>query len=99
MANERVAFITGSGRGIGKALALGFAQEGYAVVVTSTTQDRNQAGVDLITEAGAQALPLPLDVASESEVHSTFQKALDRFGRIGVLINNAGLKPGFTPPE
>lgn len=96
---DRVAFITGGGRGIGKALALGFARGGYNVVVASTTQERNQGVADEITAAGGHALAIRLDVADEDSVAEGFKTALDRFGRVDVLINNAGLKPGFTPPE
>ena len=95
----KVAFVTGGGRGIGKALALGFAKEGYRVVVASTTQERNEAVADLIQEAGGQALAVQLDVSEETEVQRAMAEALDHFGRIDVLINNAGLKPGFTPVE
>lgn len=95
----KVAFITGGGRGIGKALALGFANEGYSVVVASTTQERNEAVADLIREAGGQALAVKLDVSDEADVKRATSEALDRFSRIDVLINNAGLKPGFTPAE
>lgn len=95
----KVAFITGGGRGIGKALALGFAKEGYNVVVTSTTQERNETVADQIREAGGSAMAVQLDVSDEANVKSAMAEALDRFGRIDVLINNAGLKPGFTPLE
>jgi 3-oxoacyl-[acyl-carrier protein] reductase len=95
----KVAFITGAGRGIGKALALGFASEGYKVVVTSTTQERNAAVADQIRESGGEALPLEIDVSEEASVKAATSEALQKFGRLDVLVNNAGLKPGFTPPE
>ena len=58
----RVALVTGGGRGIGKAIALGMAQVGYSVVVASTTQSRNEAAVKTIHAAGGRALAIELDV-------------------------------------
>lgn len=97
--DNRVAFVTGGGRGIGKALALGFGREGYRVVVASTTRSRNQAVADLLRERGGEALPLEVDVSDEQAVNRAISTAVDRFGRIDVLINNAGLKGGFVPPD
>lgn len=96
---RKVAFITGAGRGIGKALALAFAGEGYAVAVASTTTERNEAVTALIAEAGGRAIPVTLDVADETAVKNSVARTLDAFGRLDVLINNAGLKPGFIPND
>lgn len=95
----KVAFITGGGRGIGKALALGFGREGYEVVIASTTAGRNEAVADLVRESGGEALPVEVDVTREEDVKRAVAQTLDRFGRIDVLINNAGLKQGAIPSE
>jgi 3-oxoacyl-[acyl-carrier protein] reductase len=93
----RVAFVTGAGRGIGKALALGFARAGYGVVVGSTTPALNEAVADEIQASGGLALPVELDVADEASVEAAIAAGLARFGRIDALVNNAGLKGGFFP--
>lgn len=98
-ADGKVAFITGAGRGIGKALALGFAREGYCVVVSSTTASRNEVVADTIRENGSDALPITLDVVDEDGVKRAVAQTLDKLGRIDVVINNAGLKSGFVPKD
>ncbi len=98
--SKPVVFVTGAGRGIGKALALGFAREGYRVAVGSTTMARNEAVAASIAADGGEALPFHVDVAEEQSVTAAVDGIVERFGRIDVLINNAVLKPGFvTEPE
>ena len=94
--NKPVVFVTGAGRGIGKALALGFAREGYRIGVGSTTMARNEAVAASIVADGGEALPLHVDLAQERSVMGTIDEIVERFGRIDVLINNAALKPGFV---
>jgi 3-oxoacyl-[acyl-carrier protein] reductase len=95
----KVALITGAGRGIGKALALAFGQAGYAVTIASTTAERNDAVAGEIRQSGGEALPLTIDVTDEQAVRDGVKKAVDTFGRVDVLINNAGLKTNFVPTE
>jgi NAD(P)-dependent dehydrogenase (short-subunit alcohol dehydrogenase family) len=95
----RVAFVTGGGRGIGKAIAIGMARVGYRVVVASTTQANNEAAAEEIRAAGRQALALELDVGVEASVAQAVDHTLAEFGRIDVLVNNAGLKGGTFPPD
>lgn len=95
----KVAFITGAGRGIGRALALGFAREGYRVVVASTTMARNRAVAEEIGALGGESLPMELDVSQEANVKAAVRQARERFGHIDVLINNAALKPGSMPRD
>jgi NAD(P)-dependent dehydrogenase (short-subunit alcohol dehydrogenase family) len=95
----RVAFVTGAGRGIGKAIALGLAGAGYHTVVTSTTQANNEAAAAEIRASGGEALAIELDVGIEASVAQAVKQTLAHFGRIDVLVNNAGLKGGFFPAD
>jgi NAD(P)-dependent dehydrogenase (short-subunit alcohol dehydrogenase family) len=95
----RVALVTGAGRGIGKAIALGLAHAGYGVVVASTTQPNNQAVAEEIHACGGRALALELDVGVEGSVDRAVEQALAHFGRLDVLVNNAGLKGGYFPAD
>ncbi|HVN75510.1 MAG TPA: SDR family oxidoreductase [Thermoanaerobaculaceae bacterium] len=93
----RVAFITGSSRGVGRCLALALAREGADVVVAAKTAEPNPKlpGTIHTTAAevealGRRALPLQVDVRDEHAVSEAVEKALGRFGRIDILVNNAG---------
>lgn len=86
----KTAFITGSGAGIGKAAALLFAQEGARIVVADINSDAARAVAQQIQDAGGQALPVRLDVTDESSVVAAVAQAVERFGRVDVLYNNAG---------
>lgn len=95
MSNQsHVAFISGSGRNIGRAIALEFARRGYAVIVN--TVENRQAGEAVAAEvraAGAEALYLQGDVGDAAAVRSMAEQALQRFGKVDVLINNAAIRP------
>ena len=93
----RVAVVTGASRGIGRAMALGLARAGchVAIAAKSTTPTERLPGsiytVAAEVEAlGAQALPVQLDVRDEAQVEGMAAQAVERFGRIDVLVNNAG---------
>ncbi len=92
---DKVAVVTGSSRGVGKAVALGFAREGARVVINYTS---NQAAADEAVEAarsmGTEAIAVKADVAKTSEVERLFSSCIDAFGRLDILVNNAG----FTRP-
>jgi 3-oxoacyl-[acyl-carrier protein] reductase len=91
-----VAVITGGGSGIGRATALEFAREGARVVVADVDSAAARVTADLI---GAQALCVAVDVTDYSQVQSMVQAAVDRFGRLDILFNNAGVPQAFTPLE
>lgn len=83
--------ITGASEGIGRATALRFAREGYNVVLAARHSDRLNEAAKEIESLGAIALPIPTDVRNFDQVNSLIETALDRFGTIDVLINNAGI--------
>jgi NAD(P)-dependent dehydrogenase (short-subunit alcohol dehydrogenase family) len=83
--------VTGAGRGVGRAIALRFARDGYAVAVTGRTDSHLQATTQAIVEAGGTALPVVCDVASRDAVERAVEAAQRQLGPIDVLVNNAGI--------
>lgn len=96
--NDRVAIVTGSGseRGIGRTIALTLAKQGAAVVVADLNSDGIQSTVNAITEAGGKALGVELNVTSKESVDAMVEKVLGEYGRIDILINNAGISQKVT---
>jgi NAD(P)-dependent dehydrogenase (short-subunit alcohol dehydrogenase family) len=88
---SRAAFVTGAGAGIGRASALAFAALGAAVAVTDIDEAAAAAVAEEIRRAGGAAFAWTLDVADEAAVDAAVGAALARFGRIDVLVNNAGI--------
>ena len=93
----KVAIVTGSSRGLGKAIAMGFAREGAEVVVAARTEVENeklpgtiQKTVEEIQKLGRRAVSVKCDVTDEQSVNGMVQKALSEFGRVDILVNNAG---------
>jgi len=86
----KTAIITGAGRGIGRATALAFAHEGADVVVTSRTLSEVTETAEEARASGRQALALKVDVSDRDEVHMMAARALEEFGKIDVLVSNAG---------
>ncbi|MFN8455996.1 MAG: glucose 1-dehydrogenase [Anaerolineae bacterium] len=88
---NRVSIITGAGRGIGRATALRFAEEGAWVVVADMDLDEAQSVVDEIMAKDGKALAVKVDVSNRPSVNAMVQATLDHFGgRIDVIVNNAG---------
>jgi len=89
---NKVALVTGSGRGIGRAIAIELAKKGFSVVVNS---DKNpQEGVKVVEEIekiGQRAIYIQADVSDPDQVEKIVKKAINKFGRIDTLINNAGI--------
>jgi 3-oxoacyl-[acyl-carrier protein] reductase len=92
---EKVALITGSSRGVGRAVAHRFAEEGAKVVVNYTSNEKaaNEV-VEAIAQIGGQAIAVRADVAKMAEADTLVQAAINEFGRLDILVNNAG----FTRP-
>lgn len=94
---KRVALVTGAGRGIGRAVALKLAEEGATVVVNySRSAAEAEAVVQAISAAGGQALAVQANVADPASVEAMFGQVRREFGRLDVLVNNAGItRDGF----
>jgi 3-oxoacyl-[acyl-carrier protein] reductase len=88
---DKVAWITGGGSGIGRATALRFASEGARVVVSDLDQDGLKDTVKSIEKSGGRAVAVVGNVADRADVDRMVQTALDSFGRLDILINNAGI--------
>src|SRR5512141_717834 len=94
---NKVAIITGSARGLGKAIALRFAKEGAKVVVCDIHDCRPIA--EEIKSLGGDALPLKVDITREGDTAEMAQKTIDHFGRIDILVNNAAAVGGLEIPD
>ncbi|MCH7987290.1 MAG: SDR family NAD(P)-dependent oxidoreductase, partial [Acidobacteria bacterium] len=88
---DRVALITGASQGIGRATALLFAERGARVVLAARSTDKLAAVEAEIKQAGGQALAVTLDVSDEEQVKSGIKQALEHFGHIDILVNNAAI--------
>lgn len=86
---DRVAIITGGGRGIGRAYVLGFAREGAKVVIGDINGDNAQAVAKEVEEMGGEALSIKCDISSEDDTMEMARKAIQKFGKIDILLNNA----------
>jgi NAD(P)-dependent dehydrogenase (short-subunit alcohol dehydrogenase family) len=88
---DKVAFVTGGGSGIGKAIAKSFVEEGATVCLAGRNQENLQRTVSEFEALGGRALALPMDIRREQEVIDAVAKALEVFGRIDILVNNSGI--------
>jgi len=87
---DKVVIVTGAGRGIGKAIALKFAAEQSRLVLAARTKSEIETVADEVKRGGAEALAVPTDVTKEDQVERLVKTAHNTFGRIDVLVNNAG---------
>lgn len=88
---NRIAIITGGGRGIGRATALSFAEEGADIVLAARTETEINAVAKEIEQLGRRALPIITDVHQKTDVESMVRKTIDTFGKVDILVNNAGV--------
>ena len=89
---DRVAIVTGASRGIGRAIAELFAQEGAKTVINYNTSKKEAlAIVDKITNQGREAICVKTDVSKHAEVKHLVEKTLQKYGRVDILVNNAGI--------
>ena len=95
----KVAVVTGSSRGIGRAIAEGFAGAGAAVTVNGLNPETTQSVADAIVAAGGKSLALPADVSKAADVERLIEATVAAFGRLDILVNNAGISPYYKPAE
>lgn len=87
----RIALITGAAKGMGKQTAIDLATEGASVILTDIDQEGVKSSVDEIKESGGSAESLVCDVSNRTEIDSLINHVQEKYGRIDILINNAGL--------
>ena len=90
----KVAAVTGAGSGIGQAAALRLAEEGCAVAVLDWKEDSARETVNQIEAAGGRALAITADVGDEAQVEGAFRQIAEQFGRLDILVSNAGIFSG-----
>jgi NAD(P)-dependent dehydrogenase (short-subunit alcohol dehydrogenase family) len=96
---DRVALITGGSSGIGRAAALALAGEGARVAITARRAERCREAVEEVEKLGGEALALPGDVAQAEHVRQLVEATVERWGRLDVVVPNAGINGVFAPIE
>jgi short-subunit dehydrogenase len=87
----KVALITGASRGLGLAMARELAQQGATLVICARDRDELEWAREELARSGADVLAIPCDVGNQDDVHRMVRQAMDRLGRVDILINNAGV--------
>ena len=95
--NNRIALVTGAGRGIGRAIALSFAQQGYRVAVTARSREELEEVVNLADEKGSQTMVIVDDLADRAAPGRILGRVLDHWGSVEILVNNAGVGSSQDP--
>ena len=95
--DDKVAIITGAGSGIGRASAIRFAEEGARVAVADLNPESGNETMEKIKRAGGEAFFVKADVAIESEIENMVNSAVEKYGKLNILYNNAGY-PQLTKP-
>ncbi|HEV2566337.1 MAG TPA: glucose 1-dehydrogenase [Microvirga sp.] len=95
--NNHIALVTGGGSGIGRAAALAYAREGAKVAVAGRRAKEIEETVHLITMDGGEAYAIPADVSVAEEVKTLIAAVVERYGRLDVAFNNAGVEGRFAP--
>ncbi len=90
----KVTILTGAGTGIGKGIARGFAREGAPLVLASRNQANLEETAQEIASSGVKVLVVPTDVTDEAQVKALFERTMQEFGRVDIVINNSGAFDG-----
>ncbi|MFD0675372.1 MULTISPECIES: SDR family oxidoreductase [unclassified Paenibacillus] len=93
----KVAVVTGAASGMGKAIAILYAQEGAKVVVSDINVDPANAVVEEIKSNGGEAIAVAANVAKEEDIQNLIDKAVTTYGTLDILVNNAGIMDNFVP--
>jgi 2-deoxy-D-gluconate 3-dehydrogenase len=94
---DKVALVTGASRGIGRAIALGFAEAGADVALAARSEGDLETLAKEIDAVGRKALVIPTDVRDRAAIQAMFDKTVDEFGRLDILVNNAGGSNFMSP--
>ncbi len=93
----KIAVVTGGGGGIGRATSLGFAKGGAKIVVVDRDASLGEGTAGIVKQQGGEAVYVPADVTKSADVQGYVKAALDRFGRIDLFFNNAGIEGKIAP--
>ncbi len=99
MAARKVALVTGAGTGVGRAVTLALMREGYAVVLAGRRREMLEAVAQEGAQTPGEAFAVPADVSDPASIKALFAKAKERYGRLDVLFNNAGIGAPAVPLE
>ena len=94
---DKVAIVTGAASGMGKAIAEGYAKEGAKVVVSDMNLEGAKAVAEAITANGGTAFAIDTNVTKDEDLQRLFDETIAQYGKLDVLVNNAGIMDGFEP--
>ncbi len=86
----KVAVVTGAGRGLGKAMSIGLSQAGASIVAAARSEDQIEGTAKEINAAGGKCIPVVTDVQKLPDIENMINRAVDNFGRVDIMLNNAG---------
>jgi NAD(P)-dependent dehydrogenase (short-subunit alcohol dehydrogenase family) len=93
---DKVSIITGAGRGLGRTMALALAEAGSDIVLTARSRDQIEKVAGEISGLGRKGLPIPVDITNSTDIGHMVEKTVSEFGKIDVLVNNAGQIASFA---
>ena len=96
---DRVAIITGGAKGIGRGIALKFAEEGCSITIVDISMKEANDTLAEVAKRGREGLAIPCDVTNGKQVRDTVDKVISKFGKVDILVNNAGGLPSSPPIE